>query len=144
MSISLNRETLSVTVNGVTSRVTNQALIDFSEENAGKGRFGVKTNSATTISFADVMYGKDNCMEDDWVFCADRDGQSFKKTYSKLVPLTGTVTEKGEGGLQMRQFALETSLQKQMEMVNISLMRWNLGPILWLFPNRDIRHSQVK
>lgn len=99
MSISLNRETLSVTVNGVTSRVTNQALIDFSEENAGKGRFGVKTNSATTISFADVMYGKDNCMEDDWVFCADRDGQSFKKTYSKLVPLTGTVTEKGEGGL---------------------------------------------
>ena len=51
MSISLNRETLSVTVNGVTSRVTNQALIDFSEENAGKGRFGVKTNSATTISF---------------------------------------------------------------------------------------------
>ena len=24
---------------------------------------------------------------------------TFKKTYSKLVPLTGTVTEKGEGGL---------------------------------------------
>ena len=59
----------------------------------------MKTNGATTISFADVMYGKENCMEDDWVFCAERDGQSFKKTYSKLVPLTGTVTEKGQGGL---------------------------------------------
>lgn len=100
MSISLNRETLSVTVNGVTQRVTNQKLIEFSDANAGKGRFGVKTNGATTISFADVMYGKENCMEDDWVFCAERDGQSFKKTYSKLVPLTGTVTEKGKGGLE--------------------------------------------
>lgn len=99
MSISLNRETLSVTVNGVTQRVTNQSLIKFSEQNAGKGRFGVKTNGATTISFADVKYGEENCMEDKWVFCAERDGQSFKKTYSKLVPLTGTVTEKGKGAL---------------------------------------------
>ena len=75
MSISLNRETLSVTVNGVTQRVTNQSLIKFSEQNAGKGRFGVKTNGATTISFADVKYGEENCMEDKWVFCAERDGR---------------------------------------------------------------------
>ena len=99
MSISLNRETLSVTVNGVTQRVTNQQLIDFSNVNAGKGRFGVKTNGATKISFADVTYGNQNCMEDNWVFCAERTGQSFKKTYSKLVSLKGTVTEEGKGGL---------------------------------------------
>ncbi len=99
MSIALNRETLEVTVNGVTQRVTNQALIGFSEKTAGKGRFGVKTNGQTTISFADVTYGTENCMEDKWVYCAEREGQSFKKTYSKLVPLTGIVTEKGKGAV---------------------------------------------
>lgn len=93
MSISLNRETLSVTVNGVTVRVTNQALIDFAEQTSGKGRFGVKTNGQTSISFADVKYNGTDCMEDEWVFCAERSGQTKEKTYSKVVPLTGTVTD---------------------------------------------------
>ena len=64
MSVSLNRETLSVTVNGTTVRVTNQALISFAEKTSGKGRFGVKTNGATSISFADMKYNDTNTMED--------------------------------------------------------------------------------
>lgn len=91
MSISLSNETLSVTVNGVTSRVTNQSLIQFANKNAGKGRFGVKTNGATTISFADVKYNNINCMDDNWVFCAERQGQKFEEKISKLVPVSGTV-----------------------------------------------------
>lgn len=94
MSISISNETLSVTVNGVTSRVTNQDLITFANKNAGKGRFGVKTNGATTISFSDVKYNGINCMEDNWVFCANRQGQIFEEKYSKLVPASGTVSTK--------------------------------------------------
>lgn len=97
MLISLNQETLSVTVNGVTSRVQNQTLLSFTEQNGGKGRFGVKTNGQTSISFADVTYNGVNCMEDEWVFCAERTGQVKEKTYSKVVPLTGTVTDQEEG-----------------------------------------------
>lgn len=97
ISISLNRETLSVTVNGVTSRVTNQSLISFSETNSGKGRFGVKTNGATSISFADVKYNGVTCMEDKWVFCAERSGQLVEEENSKLVPLSGKViTQEGK------------------------------------------------
>ena len=97
MSISLNRETLSVTVNGTTVRVTNQDLISFAEKTKDQGRFGVKTNGATSISFADVKYNGENCMEDNWGFCAERDGQLVEKTYTALVPVTGTVTSKETG-----------------------------------------------
>ncbi|WP_300384093.1 carboxypeptidase regulatory-like domain-containing protein [Clostridium sp.] len=94
MSVSLNNETLSVTVNGTTVRVTNQSLISFADKTSGKGRFGVKTNGATSISFADVKYNGTNGMEDKWVFAADRQGQLVEAKYSKLVPLSGTVTTK--------------------------------------------------
>jgi endo-alpha-N-acetylgalactosaminidase len=94
MSVSLSRETLSVTVNGTTVRVTNQALISFAEKASGKGRFGVKTNGATSISFADVKYNGTSTMEDNWVFCAERTGQKVEEVYSKLVPISGTVLTK--------------------------------------------------
>ena len=94
ISISLSRETLSVTVNGVTSRVTNQSLISFADKNSGKGRFGVKTNGATSISFADVKYNGINCMEDNWVFAAERQGQLKAESYSKLAPVSGVVSNK--------------------------------------------------
>lgn len=92
MSVSLNRETLSVTVNGTTSRVTNQALISFADKTSGKGRFGVKTNGATSISFADMKYNGTNTMGDNWVFAAEREGQKLEEVYSKLVPVAGTVS----------------------------------------------------
>ena len=94
MSVSLNNETLSVTVNGTTVRVTNQALIKFGADTAGKGRFGVKTNGATSISFADVKYNQVSTMGDNWVFAAERTGQIKEELYSKLVPLSGTVKTK--------------------------------------------------
>ena len=94
MSVSLNRETLSVTVNGTTVRVTNKALISFAEKTSGKGRFGVKTNGATSISFADMKYNDTNTMEDKWGFAAERQGQKVEEEYSKLVPVSGTVLNK--------------------------------------------------
>ena len=91
MSISLNNETLSVTVNGTTARVTNQALISFANNTSGKGRFGVKTNGTSSISFADVKYNEKNAMDDNWVFAAERTGQKVETVYSKLAPVSGTV-----------------------------------------------------
>lgn len=95
MSVSLGQETLAVTVNGVTKNITNQALLNF----PSGGRFGVKTNGATSISFADVTYNGKECMEDNWGFCAERDGQRKEKTYTKVTAVTGSVIaeETGEG-----------------------------------------------
>lgn len=92
MEIAHDRETLSVTVNGTKVSKSIPALLPFAETYAGQGRFGVKTNGQTTIQFADVTYNDTNCMEDEWVFCAERSGQIANKTYTQLVPLTGTVT----------------------------------------------------
>ena len=127
MKISLNNETLSVTVNDVTVRVTNQTLINFSKQTAGKGRFGVKTNGQSTISFADVTYNGKNCMEDNWVYCAQRDGQSFKKTYSKLTSLTGRVTEKGKDGLEKATVRVGNKAVKTDASGNYQLDRLEVG-----------------
>ncbi|MBR6770157.1 MAG: Ig-like domain-containing protein, partial [Lachnospiraceae bacterium] len=91
MSISLNRETLSVTVNDTTVRVTNQALINFAEAVGSNGKFGVKTNGRTSISFANVKYNNQDCMADTWGFCAEREGQEKAETVAPLFTLTGTV-----------------------------------------------------
>ena len=92
MKLSLDRETLSVTVNDITVRVTNQELIKLAEKTNNKGRFGIKTNGQSSISFADFTYNGENCMEDNWVYAAERDGQKMEKTYSKQLPVKGTVT----------------------------------------------------
>ena len=93
MTISLNRETLSVTVNGVTKNITDQSLIKFADQNNGKGRFGVKTNGGTSISFTDVTYGQTSCMKDNWVFAAEREGQKKEEITTKLVSVHGKVTD---------------------------------------------------
>ena len=97
MSVSLSNETLAVTVNGTTVRVTNQTLIDFAAQNAGKGRFGVKTNGQTSISFADFKYNNADCMGDSWVFCAERAGQQKEIEYSPVAPVTGIITDVATG-----------------------------------------------
>ena len=94
MSVSLSNETLVVEVNGTTVRVTNQDLISFADATSGEGRFGVKTNGQTSISFADVKYNGISAMEDNWVFAAEREGQKFEEVYSKLVPVSGTISDK--------------------------------------------------
>ncbi len=93
ISISLSHETLSVTVNGETKRVTNQSLINYETATAGKGRFGVKTNGATTVEFADFKYNGKDCMSDNWGFAAERDGQKFESYYTATTNATGTVVD---------------------------------------------------
>ena len=92
MTLSLNNETLAVTVNDKTVRVTNQNLISFMNQNAGKGKFGVKTNDGQ-ISFADFTYNGENCMEDNWGFCSDRSGQTVTKTYTTTRQVSGKITD---------------------------------------------------
>lgn len=94
LSIALNNETLEVTVNGITQRVTNQDLINFTKQTAGKGHFGVKTNGdSSSISFSNVVYNNTNCMKDNWDYAAKRDGQSFETISTVYVSASGKITE---------------------------------------------------
>ncbi|MGN0335171.1 MAG: endo-alpha-N-acetylgalactosaminidase family protein [Lachnospiraceae bacterium] len=95
LTISLSNETLAVTVNGTTAYATNQKLKDFAagitEANGDMGKFGVMTKGATQISFADFKYDGEDCMDDAWVFNAERDGQVVRKEITALETVTGTV-----------------------------------------------------
>lgn len=97
LSISLSQETLSVTVNDTTVRVTNQSLINYAttltEANGNLGSFGVMTKGATKISFADFMYGNTNCMNDRWAFQAERAGQTATVSYTATETVSGKVTD---------------------------------------------------
>ena len=97
VSISLSHETLTVNVNGTTVSIPDQNLFKLADAVDGKGKFGIKTNGQTELSFADFQYNNTDCMEDNWEFCAKREGQVKKKFYSKLVPVKGVVTDKATG-----------------------------------------------
>ena len=97
MTVSLSHETLTVNVNGTSVSIPDQNLFKLAEAVNGKGKFGIKTNGQTEISFADFQYNNVDCMEDKWDFCAKREGQVKKKDYSKLVPVKGVVTDKTTG-----------------------------------------------
>lgn len=98
LSVSLNNETLAVTVNGTTAYATNQTLkdmaADLTESNGNLGKFGVMTKGASSIAFADFMYDSENCMDDNWQFCAEREGQLVDIFVTTLAPASGTVTDK--------------------------------------------------
>ncbi|MGG7141957.1 endo-alpha-N-acetylgalactosaminidase family protein [Clostridium nigeriense] len=127
MSVSLNRETLSITVNGTTVRVTNQSLISFSDKTSGKGRFGVKTNGATSISFANVKYGETSAMDDNWVFAAERQGQKFEEIYTKLVPVSGSVSDKDGNPISEAVIRIGTKSVKSDENGNYQLDGLEVG-----------------
>ncbi len=97
MTITLNNETLSVTVNGTTVNTTNQKLKEmaasFSSSYGNLGRFGVMTKGATQISFADFKYNNEDIMADNWRFQADRAGQTVEKVVTATAPVTGTITD---------------------------------------------------
>ncbi len=103
LKITLNNETLSVTVNGTTVNSTNQKLKEYaaaisnSQENLGK--FGVMTKGATTISFTDFMYNDADCMADKWVFNAERDGQIVREEKVAMMPVSGKITAKDGKGI---------------------------------------------
>lgn len=103
LTLSLNNETLAVTVDGTTVYATNQALKNFAEvitaSNGDLGKFGVMTKRATTISFADFTYNGTNCMEDAWVFNAEREGQTVREEYTAMENVTGRVTDTDGGAV---------------------------------------------
>lgn len=97
LAISLSNETLGVTVNGTTVYSTNQTLKDMAagltEAHGNLGKFGVMTKgSGSTIAFADFAYEGESCMEDNWQFCAERNGQNVDVFITALAPISGTIT----------------------------------------------------
>ena len=92
IEISLSREQLAVTVNGTRTSVSAPNLLTLAEKLDGTGRFGVKTNGATKVEFADAAVNGINCMEDNWVWCAERAGQVTESYYTAVAAVSGTVT----------------------------------------------------
>ena len=97
LSIALNRETLAVTVNGTTAYATNQTLITladtFTNNYGNLGKFGVMAKTANAhIEFADFTYNGVDCMNDNWVWCCERAGQTVTVKETAMAPVSGTVT----------------------------------------------------
>lgn len=97
LTISLSNETLAVTVNGTTAYSTNQVLKDMAnsltDSNGNLGYFGVMTKGAdSVIEFADFVYDGQDCMDDTWRFCAERDGQNVQERVTATAPVSGTIT----------------------------------------------------
>ena len=63
LSISLDREALTVIVNDTKVTKNDQNLMKLAEKVQDTSRFGVKTNGASTISFADMTLNGKDCME---------------------------------------------------------------------------------
>ena len=92
IEISLSREQLAVTVNGTRTSVSAPNLLTLAEQLDGTGKFGVKTNGATKVEFADLSVNGENCMEDSWGWCAERSGQVTEQYYTAVESVSGTVT----------------------------------------------------
>ncbi len=98
-AVTLSNETLEVTVNDTTQRVTNQKLKELAETfNASYGnlgKFGIMTKGGGAASFADFTYDSKDLMDvTQWQFNVDRnDGSAAEVSYTALRPITGTVTD---------------------------------------------------
>ena len=98
LTISLSNETLAVTVNGTTAYATNQTLKDmaaaFTSSYGNLGKFGVMAKTANAhIEFADFTYEGVDCMNDNWRWCCERDGQTVSIVETAMAPVSGTVTD---------------------------------------------------
>ena len=98
LTISLSNETLAVTVNGTTAYATNQTLKNMAESFTASygdlGRFGVMAKGAGAhIEFADFTYDGVECMDDNWRWCCERDGQTVEVIETAMAPVSGTVTD---------------------------------------------------
>lgn len=93
IEISLSREQLSVTVNGTRTSVSAPNLLTLAEKLNGTGKFGVKTNGQTKVEFSDMKVNGTDCMEDNWGWCAERNGQVTEQYYTSVAPVSGTVTD---------------------------------------------------
>lgn len=93
IEISLSREQLAVSVNGTKTSVSAPNLLTLAEKLDGSGKFGVKTNGATKVEFADLKVDGENCMDDNWDWCAERDGQVTEVHYTDVEAVSGKVTD---------------------------------------------------
>ena len=99
LTISLSNETLEVTVDGTTQRVTNQVLKElaetFNESYGNLGKFGIMAKNKSVMSFADFTYDSKNLMDEtQWQFNVDRnDGSAANVSYTAMRPVTGKVTD---------------------------------------------------
>ena len=93
IEISLSREQLAVSVNGTKTSVSAPNLLTLAEKLGGSGKFGVKTNGATKVEFADLKVDGENCMDDNWDWCAERDGQVTEVHYTDVEAVSGKVTD---------------------------------------------------
>lgn len=95
LSVTMSREALTVTVNGVSGTTNNQNAGKWLETNAGKGHPGVMVKTANqSLKFADAKVNDTACMEDTWGFVKDRTGQWQSEEYINLANVAGTVTAK--------------------------------------------------
>lgn len=131
LSVALSRETLVVTVNDTTVRVTDQNLINYvdtlgaSHENLGS--FGVMTKEASQISFADFSYGAVNCMNDTWAFQAERNGQNATVTYAATETVSGKVTDSNNEPIAGATVRIGTKSAKTAEDGTYSIPKLEVG-----------------
>lgn len=100
IDITLSREQLAVTVNGTRVSQSVPNLLTLANQINGQGRFGVKTNGATEVEFAEMEVDGQNCMDDTWVWCAERAGQQTREYYTAVEPVSGTVKNADETPIQ--------------------------------------------
>ncbi len=93
LSISLSRETLTVSVNGVTKSAPNQSLSDLSEALKGQKLYFGPMAKGTSVEFADMALNGTSCM-DNLQFLVERSGQNMTVRYSSLVDVSGKVVDK--------------------------------------------------
>ena len=88
-SVTMSREALTVTVNGISGTTNNQNAGNWLETNAGKGHPGVMVKTANqSLKFADAKVNETACMEDTWEFeKTETDSHSLQNiSISQLFP----------------------------------------------------------
>ena len=100
ISISVNNEKVSLTVNGKTQSMSNQNAGNCTAALSGKGVYGVKVNLQTSLRFADAAVNDEPIMEEDWGLLVTRGGETVTSWYVNLASVSGTVTDESGDPLE--------------------------------------------
>ena len=77
-AVSVSREALEVTVNGVRKSVNNQNFFTLAENAGENGRFGFRLGAPTSFHFIDAKLNNE-ALTNSWEFLADCEGQTFEE-----------------------------------------------------------------
>lgn len=91
ITVTVNQETLMVTVDGVSAKKPVDAFLNLMKDVDGKGRFGVMVKGKS-MYFTDVMLGTENCMTSTWGLLSG--SGTLSQYYASLVDVSGKVTDK--------------------------------------------------